>query len=82
MQNEVNISVLSSSVGYGFAHSSSSEQSELINSLGRELFVACKGKHNFEGQLCHISNELNSNGVRFIHELNEFIALREETAPK
>lgn len=79
---EVNISVLANSVGYGFAHSSSREQSSLINSLGRELFVACKGKADFESQVCHISNELDSNGVRFIQELSEFIKLREETAPK
>ena len=82
MVNNVKVEISPEIAGKAFAHASDWEQGSIINSMARELFVACKGGNNYEMQCCHISDKLDDNGVKLINELAEFIKLREDTAPK
>jgi len=61
-----------------FARAGSDEQSQLINNMGLELYVACKGSRGFETQCCYLSDGLDESGKRFIKEVYEFIKLRDE----
>ena len=82
MINHVSIPVLPQDVGKAFSHASNWEQGSIINEMSRELYVSCKGDRGFETQCCYISDKLDSNGVKLIEHLAEFIKLREESTPK
>ena len=64
-------------IAKAFAHSGDDEQSEFINTFGKELFVACKGGHKYETQCCYLSDKLDNHGIKLIKMIFEFIELRE-----
>lgn len=61
-------------IGKELAHADDDEQSSVINAMAQEL--ACIGSHKRETQLCYMSDKLNAHGRAMIHDLAEFIALR------
>ena len=69
-----------------FAVSNDTEQANLIDSMARELFVACGGRYRkdtvyggYEQQCCSISGKLGKDGIQFIKDLHGFIELRERS---
>ena len=61
-----------------FAHADGTEQAEMLNSMGRELFVSCRGDRGFEMQCCFLTQKLNNDGIALIERLSEFVKLRKE----
>jgi hypothetical protein len=66
------MSVLAKAFSCADAH----EQAEMLNTMARELFVACRGQAGFEMQSCYLSKELNKDGEALILGLAAFIELR------
>ena len=60
------------------ASADADEQAGLFNSLARELYVACRGRRDYETQCSYLTDALDRDGIKFIKDLAEFITLREE----
>jgi len=62
--------------GKAIAHDGDDRQAAIINSMAKELRVACRDDRNLEMQLCYVSDKLNSDGEHLVTELAAFIKLR------
>ena len=63
-------------IGRALACSSDEEQAAVLNALGAEVHIVCRG--NAEMQLCYMARELDRHGRKLVLDLAEFIALREK----
>lgn len=61
-----------------FSVANAQEQAEMLNAMARELYVSCRGKTNWEMQLCFLSDKLNADGIALINALHEYVKLRKE----
>jgi len=69
-----------------FACADATEQAGMFDSMARELFVVCGGRHRsgattiqgYEMQCCYISEKLGKDGVQLIEDLYGFIELRKK----
>ena len=64
------------------AHSDDKQQADFLNKFAYELIVGCKDQDLSGLQPCYISDNLDSNGIKLINSLAEFIKLREDNKPK
>jgi hypothetical protein len=65
-----------------FSCADATEQAQMLNTMARELYVACKGRMGFETQCCYITDELTSDGMAFVEMLAGFVKLRREEMPR
>lgn len=65
-------------VGRILAYLGDDEQAEVINEMGRGLYLACKGENKEEFQVCAIVEKLDGNGKHLVQALAEFVALCDE----
>ena len=63
-----------------FAEACSAEQAEMINELGRLVYMRCNapGCGGMDSQLCYVADDLDEHGQRFVKCLADFIKLKED----
>lgn len=61
-------------IGKELAHATDDEQACIINAMAQEL--VCIGDSKRETQLCYISDKLNAHGRAMVHDMAEFVMLR------
>ena len=61
-----------------FSIANANEQAAMLNAMARELYIGCRGKSNFEMQLCFMSDHLNADGIALINSLHDYVKLRKE----
>jgi hypothetical protein len=64
-----------------FACADDREQAEMLNTMGRELFVHCRGHSGLDQQACFIAKYLNNDGAALLRRLLEFYELRNKEIP-
>ncbi len=64
-------------IGYDIGHSDDHVQADLINGLASG-FSKIQKDHDYEMQLCYVTDKLTKESFKMIETLNDFVKLKKE----